>query len=72
MKNKQNILWIEKYRFEYLKPFKKVKYMVLNYKLKRVIVYLLQAETVQTTMNRLAVYHSFQHVVGCKIKLARV
>ena len=58
MKNKQSILRIEiityvkPYRIKELKPFK-------NIKIKRVIVYLLQVETVQTSMNRLAVYHSF-------------
>ena len=63
MKNKQSILRIEiitfAYRIEELKPFKNIKYTALNYKIKRVIVYLLQVETVQTSMNRLAVYHSF-------------
>ena len=63
MKNKQSILRIEiityVYRIEELKPFENIKYTALNYKIKRVIVYLLQVETVQTSMNRLAVYHSF-------------
>ena len=73
MKNKQSILRIEIiHRIEELKLFKNIKYTVLIYKVKRVIVYLLQVETVQTSMNRLAVYHSCEHVVGCKIKLAMV
>jgi len=60
MKNKQSILRIEIiHRIEELKLFKNIKYTVLIYKVKRVIVYLLQVETVQTSMNRLAVYHSF-------------
>ena len=60
MKNKQSTLRIEIiYRIEELKPFKNIRYTALNYKIKRVIVYLLQAETVQTSMNRIAVYHSF-------------
>ena len=63
MKNKQSILRIETityvYRIEELKPFENIKYTALNYKIKRVIVYLLQVETVQTSMNRVAVYHSF-------------
>ena len=59
MKNKQSILRIEIHRIEELKLFNNIKYTVLIYKVKRVIVYLLQVETVQTSMNRLAVYHSF-------------
>ena len=60
MKNKQSTLRIEIiYRIEELNPFKNIKYTARNYKIKRVIVYLLQVETVQTSMNRLAVYHSF-------------